>query len=147
MAAKVIFVGEAPSSRPGPPLGGAAGRRLALLAGLPEAELRRRCEFVNLLDRCPPLQANGKGRTFDSSAAQAAARSLERALPGGRFVLLGARVARAFGIWHRDRLPISDSGRFLVLPHPSGIVIWYNDKRNVRRASVTLRKFLRRHGA
>ena len=118
--AQVIIVGEAPSSRPGPVLGGAAGKRLAELAGVPEADLRARCALVNLLPVCPPLRPSGKGRTFDADAAGRAALLLYRIHPGARWVLLGRRVARAFGL--NPPSPVWPAETVLVLPHPSGIV-------------------------
>lgn len=73
----MIFVGETPGGRSGPVLGGACGRRLSALAGVPEAELRRTCAFVNLLPDRPPLQRSGgragKGRTFDADRGKVAA--------------------------------------------------------------------------
>lgn len=151
MGAKVIFVGEAPSSRPGPPLGGAIGRRLAELAGVPEAELRERCEMVNLLPVCPPLQGSGccrgKGRTFPARKAEVTAAVLEARSPDAAFVLLGRRVARAFGLVNLP--PVADLGRFLSVPHPSGpsdVVLFWNRVENRQTAGIVLRRFLRRHG-
>lgn len=140
----VIFVGESPSSRSGPPLGGAIGRRLAELAGVSEEELRRRCEMVNLLDECPPLQPGGKGRTFDAEAAGDAALRLRLWNPGAVLVLLGRRVARAFGL--RPPSPVWMAETVLVVPHPSGIVRWWNRAENRRQAAVALRRFLSDHG-
>ena len=66
--------------------------------------------------------------------------------PWGRYLLCGRRVAAAFGFradvaylrWYRW-----EGKWYAVIPHPSGIVRWYNDPANVQRA----RRFLRRLAA
>ena len=62
-----------------------------------------------------------------------------------RIVLLGKNVARCFGFRELPFLAeISIYGRrFLIFPHPSGTNLWWNERRNERRARQLLQRFLR----
>lgn len=128
-----VLVGEAPA-RGGnrAPLDGASGDRLARMAGMADrAELLERFDAVNLLGRWPG--AAGKGAAWPSGqACRAAARKPLR----GVAVLLGARVARAYGLgalgwwsWVRGERYVA-----VVIPHPSGINQLYNSP-EVREAA------------
>lgn len=116
------------------PPGCAGGRLCHQVMRLPVAEYVRRFDRANL---CHP--------TWRSVAARKAARRVvdEARLAGGRdVVLLGSRVARAFGV---DPTPFrvveSDGGvRFVVLPHPSGRCRVWNEPGSFARARRLLKK-------
>lgn len=140
---KLTIVGQAPGrSRNKKPFDGASGRRLARLAGLGSyAELAARVRLVNLLARFPGKL--GKGDAFPRGAAAAALGSLRLR---GTILLAGRNVAAAFGLRTRYFAWTELRGKpCAVLPHPSGISHWWNEPKNVRRASSFLRSLVRRH--
>lgn len=66
----------------------------------------------------------------------------------GRVVgIAGKRAASAFGLRRVEWLEPVELGRgerlAVVFPHPSGVVLWWNDPRNVAAASRCLRRLLR----
>lgn len=69
--------------------------------------------------------------------ARARQRALLIARRGGPIVLLGTRVAAAFGVPYR---PFRRDGRLLVLPHPSGLCRAWNDPQSAPRARRALRR-------
>lgn len=94
---------------------------------------------VNLLRRWPGPQ--GKGSRFPveegRQAAQGMLQDLERREDDPtHLILCGRRVAAAFGIrsaffeWHfyLAERPV------VVVPHPSGVSTWYNDRGNRKKA-------------
>lgn len=138
---KVLLIGESPNaSHPdgGRPLMGAIGYRLADLAGLTLAEYTDRTERVNLFERFP-------GAVWPRHEARAAAEALAPRLSGRTTLLLGQKVAAAFG-WHsrvfswvRPEAFEYPETRLAVIPHPSSRNLWWNDPEN--RAAA--RRFLR----
>ncbi len=147
MLNKVIFIGQAAARSN---VGGrafdestASGKRLMSLAG---SESILQHEFVNLLEYYPGREdtCHPKGDAFPMDEARTAADRLTPSLIGRRIVMVGDNVARAFGvtkypwcIWMAsDAFPETE---FAVLPHPSGVNMWYNDRDNLKRA----KKFLR----
>lgn len=124
----ILLVGEAPGRRPGRTLSG-LDRRLASLAWAPR---------VNLLDRYPG--SAGKGARFPIAPARGAAERLLYAVPEADLLLVGGRVASAFGLrrFEYDWLEFFErEGRsFAVVPHPSGIVRWWNEPENRRAAEL-----------
>lgn len=130
-----ILVGEAPSrdTEGLPPFSGRSGARLEELLGRP---LRERFVVVNVLGRWPGRQGSEKGSAFPTATR------------GG--VLLGQAFAAALGVhwtsqrylrweWLRDHDGMFGVETYAVLPHPSGVNLWWNDPANVERA----RRFLR----
>lgn len=107
--------------------------RLAGLAGY--EELASRARLVNLLPAFPGK--NGKGDAFPVGTARLVA---ERMRLRGLVLLAGRNVGEAFGLaadyfeWRRR-----GATRYVVIPHPSGVSRWWNDPRNVIRASAFLR--------
>lgn len=92
---------------------------------------------TNLL-RAYPGRA-GKGAAFPAEAGRAAAqRLLRRTRRDVPLVLLGTRVAASLGLRRADYdflEWIEHRGRAMaVVPHPSGIVLWWNDPENRRAA-------------
>lgn len=146
---RVLLIGQAPSAATDgmPPFSGRSGERLAGLAGLRDAAaLREAFEVRNLFDKFPGKAA--KGDRFPLGAAREEAARLRGRIAGGGFradraLLVGVGVARAFGVdpeplltWRTDpRLPVP----FAVLPHPSGVNLWWNLPRHVLAASRFLR--------
>lgn len=145
METKPLFVGEAPShstQRKGAhPLVGESGRRLATWAGMSAAEFQRAADLVNLYPLLPEKWDNGR------------ATELARALWNGDMVgssrscvvLLGNRVARAFGFTHLETFRIYQTGRSPValIPHPSGRNLFWNTPANVKLAEEFLHCVLR----
>jgi hypothetical protein len=153
---KLLLVGQAfgPSiARDGPDfsekfvaryaLTGRAGRRLAGLAGMTMNEYLRGFERTNLIRRYPG--SAGRGDAFPMPEAKVAAMMLRRELGGKRVVLLGRKVAEAFGYgkaewfaWNRG-FARGVEFAWAVFPHPSGVNHWWNDFEYVRRAEKFMR--------
>ena len=135
----IAFVAEAPGEK-GSRLAGAkvldsrtrSGRKLAELLGVDEVADRWPC--LNLVDRWPGRTAHGSA--FPAGLAKAnAALIFETLPPDVDLVLVGQRVARAFGVadgyfqWTRV-FPLSSNRptrRAVVVPHPSGVNRWWNE--------------------
>lgn len=131
-----------------------SGRRLARYCGLPTSgHLLDHFELVNLF-REPDA-------SWDRARGRRRAAAIVSTLVVGRHdrvLALSAPVAEAFGAtyhpllqWH-DRFD-SHPGhlewhwRLASVPHPSGLVRWWNDSGNVERASAFLREQLATAGA
>jgi hypothetical protein len=146
---KLLFVGEACNLPSGEAFAGRSGARLAVLLGLSLEQFLATCDRVNLLDGWPGRSGGAKGHLFDVGRARTAAGRLR--LTERHVVLCGLRVASAFGLRRAVFLRPVELGRdeasCVVLPHPSGIVRWYNSGANVRAASRTLRGMARRCAA
>lgn len=136
----MLLVGEAPNRagqgrRPNTTF---TGGRLARLGA---RELQR----TNLLREWPGPQ--GKGSAFPLDLARPAAERLWRRHPKRRpFVLVGTRVAAAFGL-ARSRYEYLEwldlRGREVaVIPHPSGINLWWNEPEHVQQAADFFRALL-----
>lgn len=129
----ILLVGEAPGRSGGPPL---VGPRIASLAG-------DRMARTNLLDYWPGPQGKGSRFPIDEGRTKAD-ELLESQLPATRFILMGARVAQAFGIRRRDFEWLEwfehRGHLFAVCPHTSGIVLWWNDEGNREAAREFFRK-------
>ena len=140
----LLLVGEAGGLfGDGEPFGGRIGRRMSSLLGMSPDEFLRRVERVNLLARSPGRQP-AKGHLFPLREASVSAASMP--LTGRVVVLAGKRVARAFGLTDPPWLTPVVLGRgealCAVMPHPSGIVRWWNDAGNADEASRCLRRML-----
>lgn len=133
-----LLIGEAPSRTSDPlrPFSGTTGGRIVALAGQP---LEQSWQLANLLPAWPGRA--GKGTRWDRAAARRAALALD--VEGRRVVFVGRRVAAAFGHQHAPFLEWLDDPergcRFAVLPHPSGIVRWWNEPANADAARSFLR--------
>lgn len=135
------IVGEAPGRKPGAPLVGTCGRRLAEWAGLEGVrELSTLFELTNLMRTWPGAQ--GKGSAWPKDEARRAAR---RHPLRGVCVLLGLRVAAAYDLddlgyatWLRGRRYAA-----CVVPHPSGINRLYNEAEWRERTGAVLEEALR----
>lgn len=141
IAFKAILVGQAPSVKTDgqPPFAGRSGRFLARL--LDVQDVTDVFEPINLLDAWPG-PARGKGDAFPIAAAKAKA---EKLVPGFMLnhelvILAGRSVSRAFGYHLKPYLEPFDAGGFeiVIIPHPSGVVQWWNRKSNRRKAKRAL---------
>lgn len=140
---KPLLIGEAPGRVAGRPLEGRCGERMAALAGVTPEAFYRATERRNVLDEWPGA-ATDKGARFPRLRASiAAGRLLAHFSPDRLVLLLGYRVARAFGVKLRYFEEASIlRARVYVIPHPSGVNVWYNDPANVRRAERFMREVL-----
>jgi len=122
----ILIIGEAVSHVPGAPIEGAIGKRLAEYAGITFDEFLASTERHNLL-------ANPIEGPWPKQQARDAAQSIWPSMLGRRTILLGQNVARAFGI---GEIPlrwraIDDHGtEVAIVPHPSGLNLWWNDAPN-----------------
>jgi len=140
---KPLLVGEAPAKGSKEPLGGRSGRFLAKLLGMGMGGFLDAFDRANLL-RFRQRPSAGKGDLFDLALASANARRM--GLRGRDVLLLGKRVALAFGLkdpaWLRPvRLGKRERAAF-VLPHPTGINRWWNDGGNRALATGLLSSVL-----
>jgi hypothetical protein len=106
----------------------ASGGRLARILGLSESQYLRLFDRRNL---CP--------MEWSAPVARAQAENI-RAEGREHVVLLGAKVARAFGF---DYAPFTGSKHFYLLPHPSGLCRVWNEPDAVQRARQLLAPILR----
>lgn len=139
---KPLLIGQAPSAsgESGKPLEGRIGRKLAALSGMSFPDWAASCDRVNVFDEFPGK--NGKGDSWDPKKAEKRADGLRGLLKGRRVVFLGKRVAKAFGEsgspileWKRSE---KLKAEVATLPHPSGIVLWWNDEDNEAAAASFL---------
>ena len=143
---KPLLIGEAPSKNeyPPTPLEGRIGKRLAALAGLTFEEFLERFDRVNLLD--VRQDTREKGFEFDmASARKNALAAWARFKAGQTVILLGKRVADAFGLKtvpYFQGVTLSEA-RVYVMPHPSGVSRWWNDPANVKQAEEFMRGIVR----
>lgn len=132
-----LLLGEAPSAKSDParPFSGRSGDRLRRLTDLDKFDL------ANLFEQHPGRSAKGKGSRWDAPAARLRAKEATPGLKGRRVVFVGRRVSTAFGYpwlpwatWTWD-----DRGFWAaVIPHPSGIVRFWNDPANVEQVALFL---------
>lgn len=150
MNVRPMIVGEAPPPRGcREPLDGDAGRRMARYAGTTLSELLRVTDRTNLLSTWPG--GDEQGSEFPPGAARQAAVALAASLTGRRVLLLGRRVAAAFGLRSAPILTFMESDELrctvAVLPHPSGQNTWWNDLGHRATARSFLAELLRTAGA
>lgn len=145
---RLILVGEAPGGKsgslPGPALDvrGATGKRLSRMMKLtPE-------EFM-ALDRRNLFDTTDEGRAWDRyAAARRAWRMTKTFEDGDRVILLGGRVADAFGLRDYPRfvwMSINPEDPLCpvdiaIIPHPSGRNRAYNDPAIYDEATAFLRR-------
>lgn len=140
---KLLLIGQAPSKFGDPrlPLTGRAGRKIAKLAGVSTFRYLRRTDRLNLLGRWTGKR--GKGDNFPAAEATAKAIKASPLLKGRWVIFVGRAVADAFRVsLERYCTWVWDSEldcMFAILPHPSGIVRWWNDRENTELASAFLR--------
>ena len=128
----------------GRPFDGRPGRCLASLAGMGLEGFLASVEAVNLLPRWPGRQTGGKGHLFPMHEARIAAERMLPRLRGRAVVLAGRRVALAFGLrgctWLEAMPGALGALSVAVIPHPSGIVRWYNCPKNRHKVGLFLKE-------
>lgn len=141
--ARLVLVGEAPSRTQDftRAVESRLTKRLAAMADVELSEFLAGTERRNVLQDWPGPQ--GKGGAFPMYRARREAQDMRMVLLGRRVVLLGSRVATAFGLarlgvlrWH---VIGHDGAGYAVLPHPSGVNRWYNNPDNMEAARAFLR--------
>jgi uracil-DNA glycosylase len=141
------IIGQAFSSRAdehSKPLEGKVGEVLATHLRVSTERLRNKCVLINLLDAFPGK--NGKGDAFPMAAARKSAARVMAKLERGDFaLLLGWNVAQAFGLRrdgrkYFDRFAFGDGASAVVMPHPSGVNMWWNVEVNRKKAKRELGK-------
>lgn len=140
----VLLIGQAPgpSSDPAEPLGGASGRRLALMCGLDLPSFLARFDRVNVLDEFPGKA--GRGDAFPAALARARRGVILDLCQGREVVVLGLQAAQALGLGGDFLRWRSATGfQYAIAPHPSGISHWWNSAGNVRRAQRFWRNLTR----
>ena len=142
---KLVFIGEA-SSRPDlRPFEGSARPRLASTMGISSDEFLSAVDTANLIRAWPGRGPGKKGRLFPPHEARIATLMMD--LKGRAVVLVGKRVALAFGLKHPPwLLPVvlgKGEASCVVMPHPSGIVRWWNSPANRRAAAKVLNRLVR----
>ena len=138
---RALLVGEAPKACGCAPLRGRVGNALIVASGLSRAEFDR--VFVRTNVFTVPQQSHGKGASFPMTAARVEAVRLQRRCRARVVVLLGKRVASAFGIdptyFEKSKIHSCD---VFVVPHPSGINRWFNEANNRVRFSRFMRSIV-----
>lgn len=138
-----LLVGQAPSKgRNGlPPFTGRSGIFLAGLVGLPLLDFLGRVEAVNLLKSWPGRSHSSKGDAFPLDRARRAADLID--IDRRIVIAVGQGVGRCFDAG-TEYFKANDvrGGIIYVMPHPSGIVTWWNDLDNKRRAATFLKNIL-----
>jgi len=132
-------VGQSSGKRParGGVLANRSGRKIAEMGGVSFGEFLE-VRRVNLLTRWPGQ--SGKGESFSALAGRRAASRFR--FDRGLVLVVGLAVARSLGLRPEPlSVQVRETSEFWVLPHTSGIVLWWNDQGNVRRAERFLRRF------
>jgi uracil-DNA glycosylase len=139
---RLLFVGQAPGKLGAKPFVGRSGKTVAKLLGVDYDAMFGQHTFVNVVDEFQG-KIGKKGDVFEPSKVDAMAKIAEPASFTCGIVLCGKAVARAFGL---KKQPYLDWFRLhgkpaMVLPHPSGINMWWNDPKNKTSAQKRLRAF------
>jgi len=142
----ILFIGQAPhrTHDPGyrPLIDGQCGERLANLIGVDLEQYARMIDTMNIFDRWTGSSA--KGDVFPLQEARERAIHIWTEIKYEKIVFVGKNVAKAFGFARLDYFEtIEIDGRIAcVIPHPSGINRFWNDKENVEKAKNFLRRFI-----
>lgn len=150
MKKKPILLGQAPArSGDGRPFTGPSGQRIQQMMGLPDYEMLAEVfELRNLVGSVQLKNEHGKGDAFPKQIARTNWFRMSRCLEMD-FVLLcaGREVAKIVGVGNMPFLHLATKGlgpaigKVAVVPHPSGISLWWNDPENVARARIFFAQF------
>jgi len=146
---RLLMIGQAPGRKgdPSDPLGGKIGHRLAKLAGVEYERYVEATERMNLFDEWPGK--DGKEDKWDAKAARSKAKKLESSLRGRRVLFVGGNVAKAFGekpAWLEWEDSEELAAEIAAIPHPSGIVLWWNEAENREAAGEFLQDAFKMEG-
>jgi len=140
----VLFVGQAPGEKGAAPFVGRSGKTVARLLGEDYQVMLQRHGFINVVEEFQGK--SGKGDKFKPKPAEAIARITEASAKHAGIVLCGKAVAKSVGCRKQPYLDAFElAGKpAMVLPHPSGINMWWNDASKKRSAQKRLRAFVSR---
>lgn len=151
MPKRAFLVGQAPSasSDPARAFSGHSGLKIAEMAGIDVErddwydELRKTFEPINLMPSY--LGRKARGDVFTMSLGRQFALALKTEFAGSRFILVGSKVARCFNApVYRCAWREHAGSWYALLPHPSGLNLWYNEPANVESARAFLRSEVER---
>lgn len=148
MSEKIILIGQAPGRR-GDPAEPLKSKRLAKLCGISMKKYLETFERINLIKEWPGKQKNGKGDAFPEKLAALNAAWLLPKLEARKVIFLGLNVARAFASPREDFFVWFELGGFFqkteaaIVPHPSGVNHFWNERANRLAAQRFLRKALK----
>ena len=136
---KALVIGEAPGVyvAGAEPLTGTVASKIIRYAGISMNDYLSLTERTNLF-RNPVTR-------WHNDEAMAAAEGIreQTMMQGQRVVLLGVRVATAFGVkdlslykWHDHRLPFGGHAYVIRVPHPSGRNLLLNDPKERERFGI-----------
>ena len=134
---KPLIIGEAPSKNeyPPSPIAGRIGKRLAACAGMTLPQFLEAFDRTNLL--YVRQDTREKGFEFDYTQAKLAAKSIylqSNWMQRPYVLLLGKRVSKSFDVTESYLEEVNLHGvKAFVVPHPSGVNRWWNDKDNEKR--------------
>lgn len=146
---KPAIIGQAPArGSGGRPFVGRSGDRLRKLAGV--EKLDDHFFLYNLIK--VEVRKQGKGDSFDRIEAAQQAQTLLPALRQDRVplvILMGRHVERVFFGPRRHawmKVFASAGLNWVVLPHPSGVSHWWNDRQNRLAYAEFMQKVVRMYG-
>lgn len=133
MPERYLILGEAPGRHSTSKWSSGRIRDLA------DRDLDEWADWVNLIEEWPGPAERGKGSAWNARLAVKWAEELRETLRDYRGVIcLGRRVAGVVlpggGGFPYFRWTESRGAKLVVIPHPSGIVRWWNEPENVERA-------------
>lgn len=139
MKNKIVIIGQAPAKGGDgrPAFDGWPKRYFAWLSGASPAGIELFLEFTNLLNAWPGKK--GKGDNFPMTEATESANRMTYALQNRRVIFCGRNVAKAFGHFDDRYFEWDTDDRFFtyaVMPHVSRINRWWNEPKNVERATA-----------
>ncbi len=141
-----VLIGQAPSrtSDVEKPLSAwPISSRLCRLCGCNLLAYLSSFQRVNLLREWPGKDS--KGDAFDLKLAKKTAEAYFQRFHNRKIILLGGNVSRAFGLpGDFPLLAFRDvrGSRIAVVPHPSGVNLWWNDPANAKAAGKFMRSVL-----
>lgn len=122
---------------------GTVGGRLARMLSTGLREFARKHPRINLNARWTGKQGKGDRFCGKEAVVRAAWLLAKKTRPGDKIVLLGQKVAKAFGTKWSPLAERNVAGhRCLLFPHPSGISHWWNEPENRRAAARKLKQFV-----
>lgn len=142
MSFKPLMLGQAPGrlGDPKKPVRGSA-RALEIKCGLPCGYVKHTFDFFNVYHKY--TGKNGKGDAFPKYLPKARRYELAKMMLKHSYSIILGKTAASPLLGTIDYFHVLQHptyGRVVVIPHPSGVNRWWNDKANVRKASVFMRK-------
>ena len=138
-----LVIGQGPSKTTvaQPPWTGPSAKRLCRLLDVSMEDFHRRCEVMNVREEYLEKATDAKGDLFKIAFGEAAQRMTVAAATCSHVLICGLQTARACGFRRPDTfqwMPWQDK-RLAIIPHPSGINLFWNKIENVKLAERFLR--------